>query len=317
MDQKLVDQIIENELITVSIIMPTYRRAGLFLVKSINSVLNQSYGNVEVVVVDDNKSNSVDKECTSLLMQEYGNEPRVRFIAKKDNSGGSKTRNFGILAAKGKYITFLDDDDLYKQNKVKRQLRHMLENDLDMCFTDLRIHTTKDEVIDYRQYHMIKSYDKETLLRYHLTRKITGTPTFMYKKSVLLDVDLFDDAKVGQEFILMLKTIEKEARIGYLPKADVIAYVHPGEKMSKGKGKIAGEKHLYEMKKQYFNRLSFKERQFVKFRYHLVLTVVGVQDRRPLFTLKELFLCVVASPSAFVGEIFNYVVKVRKVKKVG
>lgn len=296
----------EQEQILVTVIVPTYKRAGLFLVKTVNSLLNQSHQHIEVLVVDDNVKASLEKDSTKRLMEAFSHEPRVRFLIKENNSGGSKSRNYGIEHARGDYITFLDDDDLYRDKKIEKQLAYMVKNNLDMCFTDFRIHNSKNQLIDFRSYKDIKAFDQDSLLRYHLTKKITGTASFMYRKESLLAIDMFDTVKVGQEFVLMLKTIEADLKIGYLDSADVIQFIHEGEKVSKGKGKVEGEKYLYQLKRQYFNRLSFRERQFVKFRYHLVMFVVGIQDRRPLYTIKEFLLCFCSSPLDFVIEVVQH-----------
>lgn len=296
----------EQEQILVTVIVPTYKRAGLFLVKTVNSLLNQSHQHIEVLVVDDNVKASLEKDSTKRLMEAFSHEPRVRFLIKENNSGGSKSRNYGIEHARGDYITFLDDDDLYRDKKIEKQLAYMVKNNLDMCFTDFRIHNSKNQLIDFRSYKDIKAFDQDSLLRYHLTKKITGTASFMYRKESLLAIDMFDTVKVGQEFVLMLKTIEADLKIGYLDSADVIQFIHEGEKVSKGKGKVEGEKYLYQLKRQYFNRLSFRERQFVKFRYHLVMFVVGIQDRRPFYTIKEFLLCFCSSPLDFVIEVVQH-----------
>ena len=105
----------------VSVIIPTYKRSDM-LPRAINSVLKQTYENVQVVVVDDNDSNSEYRRCTEKQMSFYANDKRVKYIRHCKNSNGAVARNTGIKNADGEIITFLDDDDVYQTDKIKKQV---------------------------------------------------------------------------------------------------------------------------------------------------------------------------------------------------
>lgn len=280
----------------VSVIIPTYKRTGNFLKRAIESVLNQTYQNIELIVVDDNIPNSKFRKETELFMRDYLCNNKVVYIKNKRNVGGALARNEGIYHAKGEYVTFLDDDDIYLPGKVENQLNFMLKNNYDMTFTDLKICNMKNVVIDYREFKNIKKFNKEFLFKYHMMRHITGTPTFMFKKKSLLKIGGFIDCKVGQEFYLMLKAIENDLKIGYLPSAEVIAYVHKYEKISNGINKIKGEKELFNFKKQYFDKFSLRERMFIRFRHHIVLAVTGLRSKDYSLLFNNAFLAFINSP---------------------
>ena len=118
----------------VSIIIPTFNSAK-FLSQTIESALNQTYKNTEIIIVDDN---STDK--TVEIIKNYQNKnSKIKFYKiknyKKTGSGsGSKPRNFGIKKSKGKYIAFLDSDDLWEKNKLQRQVETITPN-TDISFT--------------------------------------------------------------------------------------------------------------------------------------------------------------------------------------
>ena len=101
----------------LSIIIPTFKRNDN-LKKAIESVLNQK-GNFEVIVVDDNDSNSEFRKKNEQLMNEYKKIDNFSYIKHDRNKNGAVARNTGIKNAKGKYITFLDDDDEFLENRVK------------------------------------------------------------------------------------------------------------------------------------------------------------------------------------------------------
>ncbi|MGV3073734.1 glycosyltransferase family 2 protein [Clostridium baratii] len=114
--------------ILVSVIITTYKRANM-LDRAIDSVLNQTYKNIEVIVVDDNNKNSEYRKKTESLMRRYREKSNVKYIKHETNKNGAAARNTGIMNSDGEVITFLDDDDYYFENKVERQLEYLLNND--------------------------------------------------------------------------------------------------------------------------------------------------------------------------------------------
>ena len=125
----------------VSIIVPSYKRNRELFSRAIESLLAQSYENIEIVVVDDNAKPELLEYRQALYdyIQEL-NSDKIKYIQNQENLGGALSRNVGIENATGEYITFLDDDDRYLKDKVKNQLDFMLKNDLEMSFTDLSIY---------------------------------------------------------------------------------------------------------------------------------------------------------------------------------
>lgn len=109
----------------VSVIIPTYKRAEM-LSRAIDSVLVQTYKNIQVVVVDDNNPDTEWRKKTSDIMKKYYDDVRVKYICHEKNMNGSVARNTGIANATGEIICFLDDDDWFYPNKVEQQLDFLL-----------------------------------------------------------------------------------------------------------------------------------------------------------------------------------------------
>ncbi len=106
----------------VSVVITTYNRFN-FLVETINSVLNQTYQNIEIIIIDDGSSdNNIRTYCESI--------PNVKYFYITNTGSPSKARNLGLKYANGKYIAFLDDDDLWKPYKIEIQVK-VLENNPD------------------------------------------------------------------------------------------------------------------------------------------------------------------------------------------
>ncbi|MDQ7861999.1 hypothetical protein RCO48_16565 [Peribacillus frigoritolerans] len=99
--------------------------------------------------------------------------------------------------------------------------------------------------------------------------------------------------KIGQEFMLMIKSIESGMKIGYIPHAHIIQYLHDGERISVGRNKIEGEKELYKFKNRYFNLLSLSQRNYVRFRHHVVMMVVGKRSKKIFYFDKTFIISIV------------------------
>lgn len=116
----------------VSIIMPSYN-SEKYIKDSIESVLNQTYPFWELLIVDDcSTDNTVD------IIKSFEDE-RIKLFQNKTNSGAAISRNRALREAKGKWIAFLDSDDLWLPTKLEEQIKFMLDNNYHFSFTDYRI----------------------------------------------------------------------------------------------------------------------------------------------------------------------------------
>lgn len=262
----------------VSVIMPTCRRAH-FLSRAVDSVLSQTYQNIEVVVVDDNAKDEQSRTTTQETMQKYKDDPRVKYILNSKQSGGAISRNAGIEAAEGEYITFLDDDDKYLPPKVETQLKFMMMHSLDISFTDVFLCNAQGKLLEHRTRHYIKDWSADYLFKVHVTHLISPTSTFMIKKDLLMKQGGFRNVPISQETILMWDLLEyasasdENIRFGYLPCSYIIQYLHNEGRISLGQNKIDGENRLYAMKCEKKDMLSKREKRYVDFRHYSVLAV--------------------------------------------
>lgn len=297
----------------VSVIIPTYKRSVNYLSRAVESVLNQTYNEIEVIVIDDSPAEFEHRAEIKEYIERLNND-KVIYYQNPQNIGGSLSRNRGIEFSKGEYITFLDDDDEYLPEKVKKQLDFMKANSYDLTFSNMIMYSPEGRVVDYREYVDIPSFDNEALLRYHLMKHLTGTPTFMFRADKLREIGGFEDAKMGQEFYLMLKSIEKGLSIGYFPECDVKIYKHPDGGISSGMNKINGENNLYNFKKTYFNILNGKEKRFIRFRHYAVMVVAYLRNRMYFKAIGAGITALAVSPCDFIKEVFGFVSKVIKHK---
>lgn len=116
-----------EDLPKVSIIITTYKRADA-LEKAIDSVLNQTYENIEVIVVDDNDADTTYRKNTANIMKLYEQNFKVHYVQHEKNMNGAAARNTGIQHSSGMYLTYLDDDDTYRPDKILKQVDYLLAN---------------------------------------------------------------------------------------------------------------------------------------------------------------------------------------------
>lgn len=162
----------------VSIITPAYnceRTIG----ETIESVRKQNYNNWEHIIIDD-----FSKDNTRLLIGNYAKEDnRIKPIYLKVNSGVANARNVGIQKAIGKYIAFLDSDDLWKEDKLHKQIKYMEENNCDFTYSNY-------EVIDSKGIHIKNIVQKKNFIDYNtlLSTNQIGCLTVVIKSDIMKKV---------------------------------------------------------------------------------------------------------------------------------
>ena len=123
----------------VDIILPNYN-SGQFFSETIDSILNQTFKNWQLIIVDDN-SNLSNKE----LLKKYLNHSKIKIIWLKKNKGPGFCRNIAMRYSKSDYMAFIDSDDIWYKDKLLDQLNFMLENNFEFTYTNYLTFKTKDE----------------------------------------------------------------------------------------------------------------------------------------------------------------------------
>ena len=116
-----------NQQELISVVIPTYNRAGT-ITRCLNSVLKQTYNNIEVIVVDDCSSDNTKEIVNSF------SDSRLKYICLDKNSGACVARNVGVSNAKGKIIAFQDSDDTWSKNKLELQCKELFKHNADILF---------------------------------------------------------------------------------------------------------------------------------------------------------------------------------------
>ena len=173
----------------VSVIIPTYKRPNM-LGRAIDSVLEQSYSNIEVIVVDDNSDGDKYRLETIQYMERYADDPRVKYIKHKINQSGSAARNTGIQNSVGEYIAFLDDDDYFFKDRVKEAILFLRNSNVD-CGGACCNYVKKYKKKIYKVSKNVGCFDSCYELLSAQIDYAAGS-TLMIKREVLNKVGLFD-----------------------------------------------------------------------------------------------------------------------------
>lgn len=166
---------VEREMGLVSIIMPSFNTA-LYIKETIKSVLNQTYTNWELIIVDDCSTDNTDEILSTI------NDKRIRYFKNEKNSGAAVSRNKALLEARGQWIAFLDSDDLWMPEKLEKQINFMEQNGY---------------IFSYTNYEEIDANGNGTGVMVTGPKKITKTGMFNYCWPGCLTV-MYDAAKVGR-----------------------------------------------------------------------------------------------------------------------
>lgn len=207
--------------VPVSVIIPTFNRpAGT--VKSVKSALKQNYEDYEVIVVDDGSTDDTWGNVTSI------EDSRVKPIKHSENQGGNAARNTGINHANGKYIAFLDSDDIWHPDKLKRQIKYIESTPNDAVYCDTEV-TFDSEVRRFKN-------DLGKRLRGFLGRTekkpsggseliplvlgmefpLGGSSTLVVDKKFLIEIGCWDEQLQRHQDWELLVRILKNGRIGYI-----------------------------------------------------------------------------------------------------
>lgn len=180
----------------VSIIMPSWN-TGNYIAESIESVLNQTYENWELLIVDDCSTDNTDSVVASF------DDKRIRYFKNKKNSGAALTRNRAIRKANGEWIAFLDSDDLWSPEKLEKQVKFMNDNGYVFSYHDfvkidekskpLNVYVSGPDVVTKRKMY---NYG------------YPGCLTFMYsaKEMGLIQIK---DIKKNNDYAILLKLCKK------------------------------------------------------------------------------------------------------------
>jgi len=235
----------EYESSLVSVIIPTYNRVQL-IAQAIDSVLSQTYRNFEIIVVDDGSTDD-----TKQILIPY--KDRITYIYQ-ENQGGAAARNTGINRAKGKYIAFLDSDDLWFSPKLERQVE-VLDNHDDFALIYTNIVYIDNAGRFFAPGYSSRMFRSGYLFKETLLRKVAcgHPPTWLIRKTCLEDVGGFDPEFRTSHDRDMIVRISRKYQIYGIGDRLTIVRKHHRERLRDGSSAKQLEHHWFKFLDKLFD----------------------------------------------------------------
>ena len=190
-------------MILVSVIIPYFKKKEYFL-KSFFSAYNQSLKNKEIIVIYDDEN----KNELSFIKDNIKYLKNIKLLVNKKNLGAGMSRNRGIKNSKGKYIAFLDSDDIWHKDKLRQQISFMKKN-------NAQISHTSYEIIDKNNKRIGENISKNKLSYNQLLNSCDiGLSTVIVKKKILKNYK-FPNISTKEDYVLWLKISKKYEIIGF------------------------------------------------------------------------------------------------------
>lgn len=252
----------------VTVIITTYKRELELLLQAVKSVKQQTYSDIELIVVDDNgRGNEYQKRNQSV----FENDGDVTYIVNETNSGAQYSRNVGILYAQGDFIAFLDDDDVWIPDKIEKQL---------VCFDDDQVglvycngYFVQDNDFDHLTVYRQGSSEGVVTFDNMLYDDCVGTTTqAIVRKKCFASVGIFDpDMPARQDYEMWIR-ISRCWQLKCVNEFLFYHRIHSGEQISKSNKKtIEGNCRILQK-----YRDDYKTRPYAKAKRMLRISVTYV-----------------------------------------
>lgn len=195
----------------VSIIMPSWN-TGKFIIETIQSVINQTYTNWELLIVDDCSTDNTEEIIASFK------DDRIKYFRNKKNSGAALTRNRALREARGEWIAFLDSDDLWMSEKLEKQIAFMKKNGYSLSYTE---YEKIDE--DSKSLNIYVSGPGKVNKRQMYNYDYIGQLTMMYsaKQYGLIQTK---NIKKNNDYAIRLQLYKKPGTCAYLLRENLAKY---------------------------------------------------------------------------------------------
>lgn len=196
----------------ISVIIPAYNNEK-YLPKCLDSIINQTYKNIEILLIDDGSTNNCGKIC-----DEYAKKDLRIKVIHKENGGVGSARNCGLDNANGEYIVFVDSDD-YVENDYISYLYSALEKDIDLVYMPFNLMDESGAIKNEKEKHKYEQIvfidDKYDVKGLNEHNSVCGV---LFKKSMLYDLRFDTSLFVGEDTLFYMSYIKKCKKIKFVPE---------------------------------------------------------------------------------------------------
>ena len=185
----------------VDIILPNYNSFP-YIEETINSIINQSFKNWNLFIIDDNSNIQTQK-----ILDKYGENPKINIIRLKKNMRAGFCRNLAMRNSKAEYIAFIDSDDIWDNEKLSKQLIFMIKNKYDFTYTNYMAFKPGTHTKDVKKISPPKSFSFNSFIK----NTSIATSSMIVKKSAIGNIK-FSNTKICEDYFFKCQILKK---IGY------------------------------------------------------------------------------------------------------
>lgn len=256
-------------MVLVSVIIPTYGTPDL-LESAIKSVLEQTFQDFELIIVDDNNPNTVERKMTEDLVRDYvACDQRINYICHERNKNGAAARNTGINAASGQYISFLDSDDEYLPSRLEKCVNALENNNDPNC---KGVYTGCEFRRKGKKYFEFIDVKDGRFLKDTLSGNFnfcTGSNIFVHR-NVLMELNGFDETFLRhQDYEFLVRFFEKYSLIAI---KEVLVIKNNDNK------NLPSPDHMSKIKKQYLEK------------YEYIITSMKSEEQKNIYKTQNVLL---------------------------
>lgn len=186
----------------VSVIMSVYNEDEKWLQKSIESIINQSYRNIEFIIVLDNPNNDIAKKVIQKYLE---NDSRVRVFYNEKNIGLVASLNKALGYVKGDYVARMDADDIAYENRIEKQMEVIDSENVDFIMSSIRLIDEDDDIISES---IIQEMNPEQFNKFAKYGNVSTHPTWLLKKKVYDKLKGYRDVKYCEDFDFIIRAIQ-------------------------------------------------------------------------------------------------------------
>ena len=275
----------------VTSIITTYKREVKVVERALLSIINQTYKNIEIIIVNDCPSEVKLANDLKEMIAKYQSSNNIKYIVVEKNGGACKARNIGIENATGEYIAFLDDDDEWLPEKVELQLQSLLENnEYALSYCNSYFYNVDKQITTLRFKVAQPTGDIYSAL---LEKNIVGSCSFpMFRADVLKEFNGFsEDMPAMQDWELYMRICENNKAV-YIDKPLIRYYKYEGERISRNSTKRIAAFEI--MKNRYIDKIATNKQALYNF-YLLAANDYSI-GKKTLTALKYCFKAISIKP---------------------
>ncbi len=224
----------------IDIIVPNYNKAN-YLDECIGSVLNQTYVNWSLYIIDDCSTDN-----SSNILNKYKNEKKIKIIKLKKNKGPSFCRNLGMRLSKAEYISFLDSDDYWTNEKLQIQILYMIKNNLNFTYTDYIPFITKNnQKVFKKETNLKKSFRFDDFI---INSSINSSTMIIAKK--IIKTKKFKKIRLLEDYLFKCDLLKSNIEAKKIDNSLAYYRILPGNRSS---NKALNLFYLWKINRRYNN----------------------------------------------------------------